>query len=274
MRVPVHSLIVLAAFGAGAAQAGTVIVTPADMVKTPTMNAWQMTNYRDVSTGHASTTLAEINGQNARNGKGSVEMSLTSGSGKADFVYNWGFVDGRTLGSLNGLRFDWYRAGGGSAPAHLAPALRLVYDMDGSAATAADRGYLVWEQAYNGATASDAWVSSDIMGGNFWQRQQSPGHTVEHYGTTLAEWIAGPRPGDADQLSASSAILGIEFGIGSGWNGSFRGYVDMLSVGFAGQGSTTFNFETAPPAGVPEPGSLALLGLGMLGLVAGRRRRG
>jgi hypothetical protein len=274
MRAPLQSLIVLAAFSAGLAQAGTIIVTPADMVAKPTLNAWQMTNLRDVSTGYSSTTVAVIDGQNARNGNGSVEMSLTDGNGKADFAYNWGFVEGRTLGNLDGLSFDWYRVNGGSAPAHLAPALRLRYDMDGSAATTDDRGYLIWEQAYNGATASNVWVSSDILGGNFWQRQQTPGYTVENYDTSLAEWIAGPRPGDADVLSASSALLGIEFGIGSGWNGSFRGYVDMVSFGFGGQGRTTFNFETAAPAGVPEPGSLALLGLGMLGLVAGRRKRG
>jgi len=269
IRSSIAALATVAA--AGAAQATTIVVTPSD-VGPPGLNTWYLGNYRDVSTGYTSTTSAAIGTANPRSGNGSVQMSLTDASGKADYVYTWGFVGGRTLGNLDALSYDWYRSSGSTSAAHFQPAMRLYYDADGNSATLDDQGYLIWEQVYNGATASDQWVSSDILGGYFWQRQFSPGVTIEDYDTTLAAWIAGEQPAGADRLSANTAILGIEFGIGSGWNGSFSGAVDNVTFGFSGQ-STTFNFEAAASSEVPEPATLTLFGLGLLGLGALRRRR-
>jgi hypothetical protein len=272
------TLAVLSLLSAGA-QAAEIIVTPANLGTEGVMNQWYLTNFRDVSNGRTSHTTAAITDTQARSGNGSVEMSLTDGSGKADYAYTWGYVEGRTLGNLKTLSYDWQRAGGGSADPRLAPALRLVYDADGDIGTKDDLGYLIFEQVYNDPFANspvptDLWVSSNIIDANFWMRQVSKSNTVESYNISLAEWIAGAHPSDmADRLSADSAILGLEFGIGSGWNGSFTGYVDNVSFGFGNRAATTFNFETETEADVPEPGSLALLGLGLMGVCLGRRRK-
>ena len=274
MKTLFRSTIVLALLGAGAAQAGTVTVTSVGTV--PTVNSWYLTNFRGLSTGHTSNTFAGITNANPRSGNGSVEMSSTDGSGKADFAYTWGFVNGRTLGNVDVVGLDWFRAAGTSAP-HLAPAMRLLYDADGNAGTTGDRGYLIWEQVYNGATAQNQWVSSDLEEQYFWQRKFATGTNVEDYDMTLDAWAAGtvpvtPTPQPFDLLSTSTAILGIEFGIGSGWAGTFRGFVDNVRIGFTGEESMNFNFETAASQ-VPEPASLALLGLGAIGFAARRRKQ-
>jgi hypothetical protein len=267
-------LLTTALLATAPAFAANITVLPSDVAATPVLNQWNLSNFRGTSNLYSSTTTAGITTANPRNGNGSVQMSLTDGSGKADYAYTWGYDSARTLGTLTSLSYDWYRTG--ASIAGLMPAFRLFYDADGSAATTGDQGYLVFEQTYNGgagSVVSDQWVSTDLMNVNMWQRQFTPGLTVEAYNVSLADWTSGTnQPANADRLNASTAILGIEFGIGSGWNGAFNGFVDNVSFGFGGN-TTTFNFETAAAAAVPEPGSIALLGMGVLGLVATRRRK-
>ena len=258
-------LIAAASLGAAGAHATTITVTPQDMGGPDKWNLIYTSG----------TGSAAITDTNVRSGNGSVEMALGQKDGKADFGYSWGYVAGRTLANLDALSYDWLRSAGGSAVAHLQPAVRLKYDTDGKfTAGNNDTGYLVWEQVYNGGgLVVDTWTSSDILGGNFWMRQLSPGNTIYNYNTDLAEWMSSARPGSpADALNANSAITGIEFGVGSGWGGSFTGFVDNVTVGFKGQAATTWNFETRS-SDVPEPGSFALLGLGMIAALAARKRK-
>lgn len=86
-----------------------------------------LSNFRGTSNGDTSTTAAGINTTNPRNGNGSVQMSLTDGSGKADYAYTWGYDGARTLGTLTSLSYDWYRSGGSSAGGVM-PAFRLFCD--------------------------------------------------------------------------------------------------------------------------------------------------
>ena len=72
--------------------AAEITVLPSDLGVNGVKNQWYIDNFRDISTGYTSITTAAITDANARSGNGSVKMSLTDGSGKADFAYNWGFV--------------------------------------------------------------------------------------------------------------------------------------------------------------------------------------
>ena len=266
MKVLLSTLALAAATALTSAHAAVVTVTPSDMGAGN--NKWHTANL-------AGGATAAITATNPRSGNGSVEMSSSNNGGKADFVYTWGFDTARTLGSLNLLSYDWYRSVSSTVADHLHPAFRLSYDADGNSATTADRGYLIYENVYNGNNVVEGvWRTDNIFGANFWMRQFTPSNTVENYGTTLQEWMNGPRPGaPADVLSANTAILGIEFGIGSGWgNASFNGFVDNVSIGF-GNNATTFNFETVAANVVPEPGSFALMGLGIFAALGARKRK-
>ncbi|MCS6864074.1 MAG: PEP-CTERM sorting domain-containing protein [Gemmataceae bacterium] len=216
-----------------------------------------------------------INTAYPRLGDGSVLFISPSGSGKADIEFLGGAVTNifgnatatSSLGSFaafQGMSYDWYRDGTSTNPAAQHPALRILIDADGNLATTGDRGYLIFERSYNALpTLTDQWVS-DTIGPNtvLWNSSTSGLFGPQVFNRTLAQWQA--------QLP-NAVILGFSSGVGSGWNGQFRGAVDNISWTIAGQ-TTTTNFEVAAPE-IPEPATLGVLAaLGLTGLVCRRRR--
>ena len=239
------------------AQAAVVTVTPDNL------NGWTPANLRGTGT-------VEITATYPANGNGSLQFSSNGPGDKADFANSWGVVQGRTLGNISALSYDYLRdpATAGVEP-WLVPALRLQY-----LTTDLKSGYLIFEPVYNGTRTAPtgSFVANDVLRANFWMRAFGPGRTIEQYDVTLARWASGATFGTSQQLSADTNIIGIEVGVGSGWAGQFRGAVDNVSFGFGATDSVTYNFETRAVA-VPEPASALLLASGMLALVTTRRRR-
>ncbi|MCS6775748.1 MAG: PEP-CTERM sorting domain-containing protein [Chloroherpetonaceae bacterium] len=221
-----------------------------------------------------------------RNGNGSVFFYSGSGAAKADVEYlvNAALIAGNyfsagiiaPLSDLQTLTYEWYRDSMSTVPASLHPAVRILLDADGDLSTIGDRGGLVWERAYNSLPVpTDTWVADTITDTSFlWNFGLGIGFAADidgnayPYDETLLEW---------KNYFPNAVIIGFSMGVGSGWNGIFQGAVD--SIAWQGTGPlanlTSFNFELAGTPVVPEPGTMALLGAGLMlgGLVTLRRAR-
>lgn len=280
---------VLAASCTGAASAGTVIINANNSYNPPAStgdfvkkgdtsfglgtlgiagsNGWQYTQVATQTTVGINTTYTDL-----QVGNGSIYFKSTgtsaSGPGKAEVKLSNSSGIGGTLAELSSLSYDWYRDSSESSSnlaKHLVPVLRL-YLQGGTTLI-----YELAENGYNSSTnvpATDTWVTSDAYQGGaakFWRSGTG--------GTKLTDLVA---------TYGNRQIIGIGVGVGSGWDGTFVGAADNITIGFTKKGVqsvTTYNFEVngAPmpqaPA-VPEPTSIAMgLIAGAAGLVMAARRR-
>lgn len=220
-----------------------------------------------------------INSQHPNDSTGSVWFNSPSGAGKADIEYlasavnlfgNY-YATGSLglLSDLSSMSYSWYRDGSSTNPALQHPVLRVLVDADGNLATAGDRGGLVFEGVYNGSPTAtvDTWVSNTIAANTFlWNFGLGLGSnaninsTSYAFDATLAEW---------QTYFPNAVILGFSSGIGSGWNGVFKGATDKISWTI-GDVTTSTNFEVQA---VPEPSSLLLSMAGVALLFLRRRQK-
>ncbi len=242
------------------AVAATIVVTPADVSETP--GAWHPANERSGGTSVITTTQADAHG-----GGGSLEQTLpapTSPSPKTDFQIfsaDTTFANGAglqapsggfgLLSEISALSFDWYRDSASTAAEHLTPALRvLVWDpADG---TNGSSYMLVWEGVYNGYPAAsgpvptDEWVAQDVVAGNFWRIPQY----IDGAWTGISACNSGPntcyyfnRGLDDWGFSAGTVVIGLEVGLGSGWNGTYHSFADYVTLGFGENDPVVWDFE-------------------------------
>ena len=216
---------------------------------------------------------ATLSNEQSLDGDGALRLFSPSGSGKATALYAGSSPLGK-LSSLSGLNYDYYRDPSSTNPDLQVPALRL-YVSDGAGRT----GTLIYEPVYNnpGSITEGSWQTVFALDGKWWLFE---GGVFENFGLKLADWVTantfnGAGGTTKTGFGANAVILGLEVGVGSGWNGLSLAYVDNIAMSFTANDraqTTNWNFQ-AQQTEVPEPASLALLGAGLAGIYLARRRR-
>lgn len=111
------------------------------------------------------------------------------------------------------------------------------------------------------ALAADGWE----LIGNYADLSTSSAKSVNSTSKTSSWWLISAynvNYGSSTGVDQGAANSGGTTGLQSG-----NDYFKLLSV------AGTATVKSTPPQGVPEPGSLALIGLGLMGVVAVRRRK-
>lgn len=251
-----QSIIVMLAVSASAA------VHAAQVRVTPDAGGWSNPSYEN-SGGGSST----ITGTMARSGNGSLEMT---GDRTRMFGLGNPYLASSNLGllsDLGSLSFDWAIASASKAQLHAdyTPALRVTVFDQGV------RSELVWEGVYNGTygnTQRDTWYTSGADDNFYRWVSGGKGVTLNNgsqVDQSLSNWI------DSGYYSTAAYISGFSVGVGGSAGADYRAFADNVTINLNGV-STTYNFELAA-AEVPEPGSVALLGLGLLGAAIARRKQ-
>lgn len=255
---PLNRFIVAVVAGAAliGSGAGAQVVTPSNP------QGWfGVTYYGPTGTDPGSGASAAITSTYARNGNGSAQITLGDAlNSEADWAMTFGGGATYSLSSLSALSYDWYRSSSSSANGIIAPAFALGMS---------DGTFLIYEYAYNhaGNPAVDTWTTENILNGNFWSTGNGTG-VCDRYGAfqTLSYF-------NSNCFGGAGEFHTLDMYMGYAYAGTFDGAVDNVQMTVTGGPSLNVNFEVDAVNVVPEPGSVALVAAGLLGVGFAARRR-
>lgn len=263
-KAPLRALFIAAALVAGQASAALVTVLPTDPL-------WANPASENGGGGSSAITGAM---PRAAGETGSLELT---GDRTRFFGLGNPYSAASNLGLLSQVTrfaFDWMVAVGSSSSLHpdYTPALRL-HIWDGS-----QRSELIWEGAYNGvygAMNQGTWYTS-AADAVFWRFQTGLGQTNQPVGGamalfTIGDWAAGSSNNGTAWYTENAYVAAISVGVGGSAGGGYRAFADNVVFNIGGN-DRTFNFELRDTGTVPVPGTLALIGLGLVAAGVARRR--
>jgi hypothetical protein len=180
-----------------------------------------------------SSTSAVISGANPGSAFGSLELTREQGPNSfAAFAREFPLPGLGTFGTLAVLNFDWFidPASGRAVPPSLAV---RVYTYDDPRSF-----FLAWSACPPNAPCPGRPVGS-------WQTTNAIGHL------SIEPASGNPPPASLADIPPDAPITGIRiltpYQDGLAWHG----FVDNVTVGFAGHAPVTYDFEVPPPRGVP-----------------------
>jgi hypothetical protein len=262
-------------FLAAHAIAAPVVVTPTNL------QGWALFDGKD------GTSPAAITGTTPYQGNGSIQLDISTTSQQPAAAYLFGAP--RSFGSLldTGISFGYdYLLPVGSPPA-TSPTIRLLLSgLSNSTQTSRSDGSLGF---YLNGAGDGVWHtdSFSMTNGDFFFRVGGKGQETTDCASnsfnggfddrrqTLAAWgtnCKGVATSTVDLVDAMVTGIEVDWGSFPNVSGLESAFVDRINFSI-GNNVGDFNFEKSAASAVPEPVSLALIGLGLAGIGFTRRRR-